>query len=492
MWELASILFDDHDTDEAFGVPEHKMSDYEHRIRKDRLSLFWGRMCEAKGFAAVSAAPTAEERAIAYLSMHRVAEACDALVEGKDFRLATLVAQVGGDSIMHEDMTIQIDAWRSLKHLSEMTDPIRALYELLAGNTCVCQGNRGSVEDQAKTFVMTERFNLDWKRSFGLRLWYAIKEEDPIEVAIKKYAADLGTKEITLPVPWFVEEGTTLPWSDERHKTRQDLLWGILKLYAESKDGNTTMKLAEVVMPQNASGNPIDARLSFELYHALSTRLPDHVDLVRADQLAWDFAMQLETVGEWKWAIFALLHLSDSQQRQKALQDLLAHHAADIDETAGETFQLLTATFKIPEAWIWTAKALYARSIQEDHVREVDYLLRAKCWNEAHKTLCRVVAPQAIIEESHATLLQLLENFGGKDKVSEWPVGGQVYEDYVRLVKGLKGRERHAVTQRLLHALPNLVQDRPGKLGFIEMVAVQEMSAVVGRALVADKDKVRG
>ncbi|MCJ1391499.1 Nuclear pore complex protein Nup98-Nup96 [Xylographa bjoerkii] len=489
VWDLASILFDDYDTDDTFGVPENEISTYEHRIRKDRMSTFWSQICQDKALAAVSAAPTAEERAIAYLSTHKVAEACDALVEGKDFRLATLVAQIGGDSTMHEDMTTQIDAWRSLKHLSEMTDPVRALYELLAGNTCVCQGNKGQSEDMAQTFVITERFKLDWKRSFGLRLWYAIKEEDAVEVAVKKYAADLGTKETRTPVPWFIEEGLSLPWTDPQPEIREDLLWGLLKLYAESKDGIALTKLTEVVMPQNASGNPIDTRLSFEMYHALSTRLPDHVDFAKADQLAWDFAVELEAAGEWKWAIFAVLHVSDAKQRQKALLDTLARHAANISEVDAETIQLLTVVFKIPEAWVWTAKALYARTVQENHVKEVDYLLRAKCWNEAHKTLCRVVAPQAVIEQSHGTLLQLLENFAGKDKVSEWPVGGQVYEDYLRLIRGLKGRERHAVIQRLLHALPNLVQDRPGKLGFIEMVAVQEMSAVVGRAVVADQDK---
>ncbi|MCJ1432977.1 Nuclear pore complex protein Nup98-Nup96 [Xylographa pallens] len=489
VWDLASILFDNYDTDVAFGVPENERSNYEHRIQKDRMSLFWSQICQEKALAAVSAAPTAEERALGYLSMHRITEACDALVEGKDFRLATLVAQIGGDRTMHDDMTTQIDAWRSLKHLSEMTDPIRAVYELLAGNTCICHGHEGSSEDQATTFVITERFNLDWKRSFGLRLWYAIKEEDAIEVAVKTYAADLGTKESRTPIPWFIEEGSSLPWTDARPEAREDLLWGILKLYAESKDGVALTKLTKVVMPENASGNPIDTRLSFELYYALSTRLPDHVDLARADQLAWDYAVQLQAAGEWKWAMFAMLHMSDSEQRQKALLDTLAHNAADIDEADAETIQLLTESFKIPEAWIWTAKALYARSVQQDHVKEVHFLLRAKYWNEAHKTLCREVAPQAVIEQSHGTLLSLLDNFAGKDKVAEWPVGGQVYEDYVRLVRGAKGRERHAVIQRLLHALPDLVQDRPGKLGFIEMVAVQEMSAVVGRAVVAEKDK---
>lgn len=490
VWELASILFDDDESDIGSDIPGPLLSKYKDRIRKDRLSVFWSQICRDKALTAVSAAPTAEERAVAYLTTNDIAKACDALVEGKDFRLATLVAQIGGDIVMHEGMAVQIDAWRALKNLSEMTDPIRALYELLAGNTCVCQGNKGPMEDQAKTFVITEKFKLDWKRSFGLRLWYAIREEEPLEIAVKKYAADLETKETQTPIPWFAEERISLPWSDKHSEDREDVLWGMLKLYADMKAGTSTTRLTDVVMPQNATGNPVDARFSFEIYHALSTRLPKQVDLHRADQLAWDFATQLESAGEWHWAIFALLHLSDAPQRRKALQTVLAHHAVDIDESDNQHLKLLTESFKIPEAWIWTAKALYARSVQRDHVKEVDYLLRAKSWSEAHKTLCRIVAPQAIIEQDHATLLQLLDNFAAKDKVSDWYLGGQVYEDYAHLMRGPSGREKTVVLKRLLSALPALVHDRPGKLGFAEMVAVQEMSRMVGFAVLADDEKV--
>ncbi|MCJ1472218.1 Nuclear pore complex protein Nup98-Nup96 [Lambiella insularis] len=489
VWKLASILFDDDDTDIGSDLPGPLRPNYEHRIRKDRLSDFWSQICQDKALAAVSAAPTAEERAIAYLSMHKVAEACDALMEGKDFRLATLIAQIGGDITMHEDMTTQIDAWRALKNLSEMTDPVRTLYALLAGHTCICQGTKGAMEDQAKTFVISERFQLDWKRSFGLRLWYAIQEEEPLEVAVKRYARDLETEETQTPIPWFMEEEVSLPWSDQHAEDREDILWGVLKLYADMKAGTSTTRLVDVIMPQNVSGNPVDARFSFEIYHALSTRLPDHVDLQRADQLAWDFATHIESAGEWHWAAFALLHLSDAAQRQKALQTLLAHHAIDINKSDTEQFTFLTESLKIPEAWIWTAKALYARSVQQDHVKEVDYLLRAEAWNEAHKTLCRVVAPQATIEQDHATLLMLLDNFAGKDQVSEWYLGGQVYEDYTRLKRGLSGHEKNLALYRMVNALPMLVQNKPGDLGFAERVAIEEMSKLVGLAVLSDDEK---
>ena len=489
VWELASILFDDDGTKTSSS---EQLGRFEHRVRKDHLSNFWSRICQDQALAAVAFAPTAEERAIAYLSMHNVMEACDALIEGKDFRLANLVAQIGGDPVMHADMATQIGTWRRLNVLSEITDSIRALYEILAGSTCLCEGkSKTASEDHVQTFVISERFKLDWKRAFGLRLWYAIRDDEPIEVAVRKFTSDLQDKETKQPLPWFIQDAVSLPWNDKHSQEREDLLWGILKLYADTKDDLNTIRLVDMIMPENATGNAMDFRLSFELYHALSTRFPTQSDPARADRLAWEFATQLEAAGKWHWAIFVILHLSNPLQRQKALQTILTHHASDISDTDTEHLQVLTDTFKIPEAWIWEAKALYARSVLEDHVKEVDYLLRAKDWNEAHKTLCRIVAPQAIIEEDYETLFQLLENFGRKDKISDWNLGGQVYQDYVHFMKSIDGRVRPVVLKRLLGSLTALVQDRSGKLGYAEMVAVQVMSAVVGKAVLEDKAHVR-
>jgi len=67
-------------------------------------------------------------------------------------------------------------------------------------------------------------------------------------------------------------------------------------------------------------------------------------------------------------------------------------------------------------------------------------------------------------------------------------LGGQVYGDYVKLVTGVNTREKSVILQRLLGALPAMVEEKPGKLGFVEMVAVQEMSGVVGRAVLEGKE----
>ena len=483
VWDLAALLFDELDEDDYASLPADDMSAFEFRIRKDHLSIFWEQACQSQSRDAVSAAPNAEERALAHLSAHKVVEACDALASGKDFRLALLVSQIGGDETMREDMASQIHEWRELNVLSEMTEPIRALYELLAGKTCICEGKKGPLEDRAKTFTISDRFKLDWKRAFGLKLWYAIQDTDPIEAAVKQFLHDLDSDEPKKPLPWFVEENAPRDWQDPAPNTRQDLLWGCLLLYASSKGTTDAPPLATVVSPHNATGNPLNARLSFQLYHALALRFPQ-TDYTMADQLTWDFATQLESSGEWLWAVYAVLHLTNAEQRKLAIESLIAHHAASITDAEIET---LTTEFKIPATWIWAAKALLARS-SNDPFNEVQYLIRADNWNEAHDVMCRTVAPQAIIEQDYTTLQTLLDAFDDRVKVMHWENAGQVYEEFVWLVLDLyDGEDRMGCIAELLDRLPGMLEREKE---FLARVAVTEMRRVVVGIAVEERNKV--
>lgn len=485
IWELAAILFDELEEDAYAGVPTGEASAFEYRVRKDQFSIFWEHACQTNALDAVPAASNAEERALAYLSANKIVEACDALVQGKNFRLSLLVSQIGGDETMREDMATQIHEWRELNVLSEMTEPIRALYELLAGNTCICEGKKGPLEDRARTFAISDRFKLDWKRAFGLRLWYAIQAADPIEAAVKKFADDLDSDERKKPLPWFLEENAPREWQDPDPNSRQDLLWGCLLLYASSKGAIRAPPLATMVSPQNATGNPLNARLSFQLYHALALRFPQ-TDDSKADQLAWDFATQLESTGEWLWAIYAVLHLTNQKQRRLAIEALLAPHTSNIQEAEFET---LTNEFKIPASWIWSAKALLARS-KKDPVEEVQCLIRSGDWEEAHDVLRRTVAPQAVIEQDYTTLQPLLEAFDQRRKVIKWEDAGGIYEEFIWLVQDMYPSEEDKVETiaELLESLPAMLERQTE---FVQRVAAKEMMRVVVEMGVAKKNQVR-
>ena len=518
VWTVASILFDDQDPS-LVNVPPQDFPKYESRVRKDRLISFWSKLCQPSVTKTFKTAETLEERAIAFLSYHDIAAACGELIQAKDFRLSTLVAQLGdGDKVVRDDMATQIDTWRDLNVLSEITEPVRALYSLLAGKTCVCEGKKGPPEDRARDFVISERFKLDWKAAFGLRLYYAILASDPIEAAVKAFAVDLEDgKEVARPTR--LEVG---PDGSEQVAKGEDLLWSLLKLYAASKEWLPLPSIAQILNKQELKqNNKLNVLLSFQLYHALTQRFPSISNPAAGDSIAVDFASQLDSIDEWIWAMFATLHITSPSQRQQGLQDLLAQHAHDFQaELTDLTFLTLTRDFKIPEAWIWQAKALAARSITGDYVHEVECLVQAADWLEAHTVLRRKVGPRCVITEDWPLLSRLLERFQqGKENIPDWSLGGQVFEDFLSLVSplttpriggGARGKKEALV--RLMDVLPGLVDrlkmtamfvdgvggnergvggdgngttDRTTRDGFEEMVALREISDVVAEEFMA-------
>lgn len=521
VWGLASALLDELKHDYPQEASKDALEYLEARVRKDRLSAFWAQLVQNPAMQQAHKAGSKEEEAIAYLSAHQIEDACASLIEGGDFRLATLVAMIGGDKSMRSDMQEQISEWRRLKVLSEISDPIRALYELVAGNTCVCEGSKGALEDRAKTFVISERFRMNWKQAFGLRLWYGIREEEPIQVAVRQYLDDLESNKEndTKPAPWFVEQGVPPMWDDTRLDTREDLLLGILKRFIDVVEQKQRYPFDAIVTPENHQLSPVDYRLAWQLYHSFHAWQFADFPAETVDQdgieepspkiarLTLDFASQLESAGHWVMAVFVVLHLLDTDSRASAAQSLLVQHAGSIGENLEDpSFNTLTQELRIPYEWIWQAKALHARSVEQDYISEVDYLLEAGDWNEAHETLVHMVAPRAVVENDTAMLKRLLYGFDSVAVLTNWNAGGQIFLDYIRLLqlkeqgpgavadvdaedqrtrerKGLPNdNDLEAVVRRLLAALPAMM-DKERKLSFLEKVAVQEMSGVVAEVM---------
>lgn len=456
-------------------------------LRKEKVSVFWQKLVGQATSRYVAMAKSNEEKAIACLSGHRVADACGYLLNGKDFHLATLVALIGKNEKMKKNIREQLNEWQKSRVLSEFNQPIRAIYELLAGNVCVCDGAKGApIEDRIESFVISKRFGLDWRQAFGLRLWYAILVSDDVARAVQMFEQDLKQeKETAQPHAWYVEQGIPPLWDDQDLETREDLLWGLLKLYA-----NDDTDLESVLRPENSQLSPLNVRLSWQLSNTLlasgKASYGDDGD-DKADQLTFSFASQLTNEGNWVDATFALLHLSADSVRAKSIQDHLAHHAGRIGPEDGSVFNTLTKDFQIPAKWIWEAKALYMRSVQKDAKGEVECLLRAGAYDEAHRTFSKEVAPRAVIERDWDTLRSILSGFQGREaSIAEWHLGGELYADYKSLIQSQKkglGKIDGMLLERLLAALPAMMED--GRhASFLETVAVQEISGAVAKLVV--------
>ncbi|KAG5923204.1 hypothetical protein E4U42_005020 [Claviceps africana] len=476
VWELASILFD--------GVPGVGFSEPEHLIRKEKLIRFWTELVEPASTTNIGLAGSHEEKAVASLAGHRVAEACKHLIDGKNFRLGTLVPLIGTSDAARKDMKDQLKAWHDSKMLSEFPEAIRAIYELLGGNVCVCEGRKNvPVEDRMDSFVISKKFGLDWRQSFGLRLWYAISQQDSAALAVLKFKDDVNQDKEDSPRPWYHEQGLRPLWDDVKEETRQDLLWGLLQLYADEK-----ADLESILRPENSQLSPLDVRLSWQLGQALTCT--GRVSFgergeEKADAMTIAYAAQLTAAGDWLDAVFVLLHLRNSCSRVRAIKEHLCRHAGKIGPDSGATFAALTEKFQIPAAWVWTALALYMRSVRHDASAEVHCLLRAGEYVEAHRVLVQQVAPQAVIARDYSTLSSLLSQFQGRvGSMAEWTRGGEIYSQFLSLMQHRgKGETAPAVLLEKLLAGLNVMNESVGESEVVRYAAVSDMADETAREI---------
>ncbi|KAF1991983.1 hypothetical protein K402DRAFT_388546 [Aulographum hederae CBS 113979] len=473
VWQLASVLFDDNlATLEAKGLHLDQFEEYEARVRKDALASFWQELAKEDVDRQIAGGSfTAEEQALLHLSAFDIANACSALMKGKDFHLATIVSQIGGDESMKEDIERQLEDWQNTNMLSEMTDSVRALYEILAGVVCTARGaNNGGPENNAPPFNVSSRFDLDWRRSFGLRLWYRVGPTEHLVEAVVDYAKDVDRqRELVRPVPWYVGHGVPV-----QNPSDEDMLWGLLKTHAaiayaevDPSSADRSMlqgTLEEMFSPASFSGNPANARLSFQLILLLLARghVPNQLDalpvstMAAVDSLAETYAGSLEGAildsaspkDTFLAAIFVALHVFSSGTRELLLKDLISRHAGLLADE--NVFNKLTKEYLIPASWLHIASATYACTVEDNRTKEVSHLLAAGRWEEAHSVLTHLVGPRAVIERDFDELRELMGGFMDlpddakaaglergkrpKDMITDWNLGGQVYFDYVHLL----------------------------------------------------------
>ncbi|ETI28712.1 hypothetical protein G647_01163 [Cladophialophora carrionii CBS 160.54] len=451
VYELLHVLFDDYEDEFTLGLSRQQQQEYMPRIRKDRLSkyladLVWRRHGDRIKAAFKINAATA---AILQLTAKNVHAACDALMQEKDFHLTLLVAQIEqADAAFQEDIATQISDWRGQAVISEMSEEIRALYEILSGNTSIAQGRQNvAVEDRASTFAISEKFELDWIQAFALCLWYGKHKNGDIGEIVADFQSKLSSN---------LESAT--PVGSNGY---EDPLWVVLRLFAGKSKGSranaAAVKVEKPVLPQalSALSQPWDSQKTFRLYNAIAAALSDvSIDQEKANALALTLAFEHSARGNIIGAAYALLHLSDPTKRARQIQDLLDRHAASLpapplsQSQSQPLWTALTRAFHIPTTWVYRSKALYTRSCNES-LAELHYLVLATDYAQAHACLLRRVAPRFVIDEDWAGLSNVLATFGEdaeqkvdaavaasaeQDTTPEWKRGGGVYADFVALM----------------------------------------------------------
>ncbi|KAK7033646.1 hypothetical protein VNI00_012646 [Paramarasmius palmivorus] len=408
----------------------------------------------------------------ALLTANQVSRACDVAADAGYIKLATLIAQAGGDLEFKEDLADQLRIWKQEKADSLIDEGVRRVYALLAGLV-------GKDEDNDIGVDILK--GLDWKRVFGIFLWFSEPEDASVKDVFDAYSAmalpvESIYKEVARPVPWYIEK----PQPSERWRipspistplltsmigsapppstlTTPDAHYSLLHLHA-----NPSLSLSQspLLRPRSFGPSPVDFALPWHLYIILSRVLrardfgdrsepvkdrsrdadevsePEAVEghSPSADILASSYALQLEQMGLIQEAAFVLLHIEGSVGRQKTIKDLLARSAEKLDEwmTRG-----LVGSLKIPMKWIHEAKALHALS-RSAFYDAYELYLQAGSFNQAHDLAVLELAPDVVIRRDLEMLKEIFERFTGDGKsVEGWTLRGKVFLDYADILTRL-------------------------------------------------------
>jgi nuclear pore complex protein Nup98-Nup96 len=345
VWQLAGILFD---------RITPKKGETAAAARKAKLSAFWEDLVDNTTVKAMELAKTCEEVAIAALAGRKKMEACTNLLQGGNFRTATLVALLGSSEQAKIDMKIQLKQWREDSVLAEFSEPMRAIYELLGGNVCVSEGKQdGPMEHRMASFVISKRFGLDWRQAFGLRLWYGAAPQDDISVAVKMFSDDIEQGKEDRPLPFDAPEPDWTP------QMRDNLLWALLKVYA-GLDKKAAFQ-AEIMGPWHI-------RLPWQLSRVLQSK--GYYSSGELDMATRSFADTMLQEGSWYKRIWVLLHLTSPQERRDRIRETLfacwEHKGlwegdpdmpVESGASAGAQRGAVLKTLKIPKDWIYEAAA---------------------------------------------------------------------------------------------------------------------------------------
>ncbi|KAJ7132067.1 nuclear protein 96-domain-containing protein [Mycena epipterygia] len=484
LFRLGSALFDSLNLRLGDSVTPDIRSRIAALRRKAALSAWLEDAVAQSVDADMRANPAAGPAAIAFLHLtgNQVERASEVAMDGGYLKLATLISQAGGDFEFREDLKDQLEIWREQRVDVHIDENVRKVYALLAGVVdAVVEGSKGGGQDKCADVDIVA--GLDWKRVFGLHLWFSELVDAPISQVFAAYNRlvdkSTPTRKIAGPIPWYEETLTPSKsrWKLPSPSSAPDALFSLIRLHAEP-----SCSLSHVLSPLSFGLSPLDYSLPWHLYIILSRcmRVRDFADRgdpgIRrtspsssdedveetgveghspsADLLTNSYAFQLEQQGMIQEAIFVLLHIEGSTGREKAIKDLLARYAARMDEW---TTRGIVGSLRIPMTWVQEAKAIYALNCGE-MFEAYELYLSAGLYNAAHDIAVLKLAPDAVIRRDLTLLTDLFNRFNGR-AVDGWHVRGKAFVDFAHIVTRLPELQDDLGQEQELDAISALEEE---------------------------------
>ena len=263
------------------------------------------------------------------LSGHQIEKACETAMDCGLSKLATLISQAPGDFEFREDVREQVQIWREQRIDVHISESLRKLYTILAGSTDILEGSKASSLERCPNVDPLK--GLDWKRTFGMYLWFAEPMDATISQVYESYhrASQELPSRIAPPLPHYLETSQNNKSASGIRQQPSDALFSLIRLHAEP-----ACSLSQILHPLSFGSSPCDYSLPWHLYIVLSRcmRVRDLSDRgsgdhpssddddeskyeghsPSADLLASCYSHQLEQLGMLQEAVFVLLHIEGS------------------------------------------------------------------------------------------------------------------------------------------------------------------------------------
>ncbi|KAF9093421.1 hypothetical protein BGX23_003346 [Mortierella sp. AD031] len=440
-WILGQSLFDEQPTPaNVTEMSEAAQESYEaigRRVRcgnwlshaiKPALEADLQRLEQSQGQAAKG------DTIFTLLANNKRQKAVVAAVQAGEPRLATLISQSGRGSRPLSGVEDQLALYKSAGVESSIPVDYLKVYALLCGALTV----NVAPKDAPRQFVTD---GLDWRRTFGLHLWYSNTPGVNLAEAVNAYVLSMAENPaVAKPAPWYQRNNEG---QDPEH---YDILFQLMALLTIP-----SKSLEDALHPLGITPAVLDYRLSWLFYMVLTQSL--HISGFRAasshSKICVEFMFQLENLGLWHWAVFVALHLETALARETAVRHVLERNVklyipslAGMKESEEVTterarIEFVAKSLCVPEEWIWSARATRAK-YEGDQTQEVVSLLRGGEVQRGHGLIVSTLAPECILNGDLEGLSDLL-SMVDQNKVAGWANGGEIYQKYLDCCSGFEG-----------------------------------------------------
>lgn len=386
------------------------------------------------------------------LTGNRLLDACKLATDCQDYRLALLLAQSsGGNETFRNMIKKQIKEWLISGTDKYLNSERLKFYVLISG--CM------TLNSDNDTQIINVCENLDWKRQFGLHLWYNCLPINSIHDSLNLFEQSLSNNLCNKPLPPYLEDSispestnnSAKPSTTSSSKMNASLLTGFKSSQFEGQPTNSTKKelfdtcfhliklycddkypIADIISPLSHNSNQLDYRLSWHLAMALVSLNYNFISKECLETLHESYASQLQSIGLWHWSVFVLMHLGDENRRETCVKNYLSHYVTSESEL-NEKEKFLIEKLMVPSEWVFSYKALRAK-YEYQYESQFKLLVKAHHWNEAHSVLIDLLAPDLFIKQNLKTLNEYLIPLSKEsESINKWNLGGQIYIDYIKL-----------------------------------------------------------